>query len=288
MAHAQHVVTCRGMPGSSLFTLLDDLTMLLDDVAVMTKVATKKTSAVLGDDLALNAEQVSGVSTDREWPVVWAVATWSLLNKAVLVPTALAISAFLPSLIQPLLMLGGAFLCFEGVEKLLAKKAQAPAPVLTEAQRISGAVRTDFILSAEIIVIALGSVSHAPLLQQSLTLVALSLLMTAGVYGLVAGIVKLDDVGLALSKRSGVAASVGNALLAVAPRLMKGLSVAGTVAMFLVGGGIISHGVPPLNVWLAGVQEPSRRRSKASLASSRERCWSARSPCGAAAPPPAP
>ncbi|MER2564873.1 MAG: DUF808 family protein [Myxococcaceae bacterium] len=244
------------MPGSSLFTLLDDLTVLLDDVAVMTKVATKKTSAVLGDDLALNAEQVSGVSTDREWPVVWAVATRSLLNKAVLVPAALAISAFLPSLIQPLLMLGGAFLCFEGVEKLLAKKAQAPTRVLTEAQRISGAVRTDFILSAEIIVIALGSVSHAPLLQQSLTLVALSLLMTAGVYGLVAGIVKLDDVGLALAKRSGVAASVGNALLVVAPRLMKGLSVAGTVAMFLVGGGIISHGVPQLNVWLTGVQEP--------------------------------
>lgn len=244
------------MAGSSLFALLDDLAVLLDDVAVMTKVATKKTSAVLGDDLALNAEQVSGVSTDREWPVVWAVATRSLLNKAVLVPAALAISAFVPGLIQPLLMLGGAFLCFEGVEKLLAKKAAAPAPAMTEAQRVAGAVRTDFILSAEIIVIALGSVSQAPLLQQSLTLVALSLLMTAGVYGLVAGIVKLDDVGLALSKRSGVAASVGNALLVVAPRLMKGLSVAGTVAMFLVGGGIISHGVPPLHAWLTGVQEP--------------------------------
>ena len=181
MAHAQHVVTCRGMAGSSLFALLDDLAVLLDDVAVMTKVATKKTSAVLGDDLALNAEQVSGVSTDREWPVVWAVATRSLLNKAVLVPAALAISAFVPGLIQPLLMLGGAFLCFEGVEKLLAKKAAAPAPAMTEAQRVAGAVRTDFILSAEIIVIALGSVSQAPLLQQSLTLVALSLLMTAGV-----------------------------------------------------------------------------------------------------------
>jgi predicted DNA repair protein MutK len=240
------------MAGASLFTLLDDLAALLDDVAAMTKVATKKTSGVLGDDLALNAEQVAGVSTDREWPVVWAVAKRSLVNKALLVPAALAISAFLPVLVKPLLMVGGAFLCFEGVEKLLAKKGHAtqPAAPLTEAQRIAGAVRTDFILSAEIIVIALGSVAEAPLLQQLLTLVALSLLMTVGVYGLVAGIVKLDDAGLALSKRGGASAAVGRGLVAVSPKLMKGLSVAGTVAMFLVGGGIIGHGIPPVHAWL--------------------------------------
>ena len=238
------------MAGASLFTLLDDLAALLDDVAAMTKVATKKTSGVLGDDLALNAEQVSGVSTDREWPVVWAVAKKSLVNKAILVPAALAISAFVPMLVQPLLMLGGAFLCFEGVEKLLAKKQAGAAPVLTEAQRISGAVRTDFILSAEIIVIALGTVADAPLVKQALTLVALSLLMTVGVYGLVAGIVKLDDVGLALSKRGGASAAMGRALLVVSPKLMKGLSIAGTVAMFLVGGGIVAHGIGPLYEWL--------------------------------------
>ncbi|MDX2010906.1 MAG: DUF808 family protein [Myxococcaceae bacterium] len=243
------------MAGSSLFTLLDDLAALLDDVAAMTKVATKKTSGVLGDDLALNAEQVSGVSTDREWPVVWAVAKKSLVNKAILVPAALAISAFVPVLVQPLLMLGGAFLCFEGVEKLLAKKQAGAAPVLNEAQRISGAVRTDFILSAEIIVIALGTVADAPLLKQALTLVALSLLMTVGVYGLVAGIVKLDDVGLALSKRSGASASMGRALLAVSPKLMKGLSVAGTIAMFLVGGGIVGHGIPPVHAWLGPMND---------------------------------
>ncbi|MCU0697963.1 MAG: DUF808 domain-containing protein [Myxococcaceae bacterium] len=238
------------MAGASLFTLLDDLAALLDDVAAMTKVATKKTSGVLGDDLALNAEQVSGVSTDREWPVVWAVAKKSLVNKAILVPAALAISAFVPMLVQPLLMLGGAFLCFEGVEKLLAKKQAGAAPVLTEAQRISGAVRTDFILSAEIIVIALGTVADAPLVKQALTLVALSLLMTVGVYGLVAGIVKLDDVGLGLSKRGGASAAMGRALLVVSPKLMKGLSIAGTVAMFLVGGGIVAHGIGPLYEWL--------------------------------------
>ncbi|MBL8920052.1 MAG: DUF808 family protein [Myxococcaceae bacterium] len=238
------------MAGASLFTLLDDLAALLDDVAAMTKVATKKTSGVLGDDLALNAEQVAGVSTDREWPVVWAVATRSLLNKAMLVPAALAISAFVPVLVKPLLMVGGAFLCFEGVEKLLAKKEKvAPAP-MSEAQRVAGAVRTDFILSAEIIVIALGTVAEAPLVRQFLTLVALSLVMTVGVYGLVAGIVKLDDAGLALSKRGGVSAAVGRGLVALSPKLMKGLSIAGTIAMFLVGGGIIGHGVPPLHARL--------------------------------------
>jgi uncharacterized protein len=237
------------MPGASLFTLLDDLAVLLDDVAVMTKVATKKTAGVLGDDLALNAEQVSGVSTDREWPVVWAVATRSLLNKAVLVPLALAISGFLPWLVQPLLMLGGAYLCFEGAEKLLTKKKQA-VTVMPEDVRIRGAVRTDFILSAEIIVIALGTVAEAPLLRQFLVLSAISLLMTVGVYGLVGAIVKLDDVGLSLTKRGGLSAKAGRGLVALSPWLMKSLALAGTVAMFLVGGGILSHGVAALHRWL--------------------------------------
>jgi predicted DNA repair protein MutK len=237
------------MPGASLFTLLDDLAVLLDDVAVMTKVATKKTAGVLGDDLALNAEQVSGVTTDREWPVVWAVATRSLLNKAILVPCALALSAFLPWLVQPVLMLGGAYLCFEGAEKLLTKKEKA-VTVMPEAVRIRGAVRTDFILSAEIIVIALGSVADAPLLKQFLVLASISLLMTLGVYGLVGAIVKLDDVGLSLTKRGGLSAKAGRALVALSPWLMKGLALAGTVAMFLVGGGILSHGVSALHQWL--------------------------------------
>lgn len=239
------------MAGATLFTLLDDLAALLDDVATMTKVATKKTAGVLGDDLALNAEQVSGVSTDREWPVVFAVAVRSLANKAILVPAALAISAWLPWLVQPLLMIGGAFLCFEGAEKLLHRKAEAgPKAALSEADRVRGAVRTDFILSAEIIVIALGTVATAPLVTRVLVLVAIALAMTVGVYGLVAGIVKLDDVGLALSRRGGGSAVLGRGLLAVAPRLMKALSIAGTVAMFLVGGGILGHGVPPVMRWL--------------------------------------
>ncbi|MCA2981342.1 MAG: DUF808 family protein [Myxococcaceae bacterium] len=238
------------MAGASLFTLLDELAALLDDVATMTKVATKKTSGVLGDDLALNAEQVSGVPTDREWPVVWAVAKRSMVNKVVLVPTALAISAFLPALVQPLLMSGGALLCFEGMEKVSSRTPKTRVAPKSEAERVSGAVRTDFILSAEIVVIALGTVAGVPLLQQALTLAALSVVMTVGVYGLVAGIVKLDDVGLALSRRGGPSAALGRGLLAIAPKLMRLLSLAGTVAMFLVGGGIVGHGIPVVYAWL--------------------------------------
>lgn len=239
------------MPGASLFTLFDDLALLLDDVAAMTKVATKKTAGVLGDDLALNAEQVSGVTTDREWPVIWAVAKRSLVNKCALVPAALLISALAPFLVQPLLMIGGAFLCFEGAEKLLAwRRPHVARPPMTEAERVRGASRTDFILSAEILVIALGTVAEAPLVNRVLVLTAIALLMTVGVYGLVACIVKIDDVGLAFSKRGGASAVLGRALLALAPRLMKGLSVAGTVAMFLVGGGIVGHGVGPIRDWL--------------------------------------
>ncbi|HHV48642.1 MAG TPA: DUF808 domain-containing protein [Rhodocyclaceae bacterium] len=273
------------MAGASLLTLLDDIAAVLDDVAVMTKVAakksaavaddvaamtklaTKKTAGVLGDDLALNAQQVTGVRADRELPVVWAVAKGSLLNKVVLVPAALAISFFLPWLITPLLMLGGAFLCYEGVEKLAHKflhrasddaaahaahvAANADAArdmVAFERGKIKGAVRTDFILSAEIIVIALGTVASAPLPQQVAVLVGIALLMTVGVYGLVAGIVKLDDLGLWLNgKRSVLAQACGRGLLVTTPWLMRFLSVAGTAAMFLVGGGILVHGVPFLH-----------------------------------------
>ena len=251
---------------SSLFVLLDDIATLLDDVAAMTKVAAKKTAGVLGDDLALNAKQVTGVNADRELPVVWAVAKGSLLNKAILVPAALLISAFVPWLITPLLMAGGLFLCFEGAEKLLhawlhsrsedeahhAELVQAVSDaqvdlVAYEKDKIKGAIRTDFILSAEIIVITLGTVSGTSLSTQLAVLAGISVLITLGVYGLVAGIVKLDDVGLWLMRQPGTLQQrMGRLLLALAPRLMKTLSALGTAAMFLVGGGILLHGVPVL------------------------------------------
>jgi predicted DNA repair protein MutK len=252
---------------SSLFALLDDIATILDDVALMTKVAAKKTAGVLGDDLALNAQQVAGVNPERELPVVLAVAKGSAINKAILVPAALAISALVPSAIVPLLMLGGAYLCYEGVEKLAhkllhsegeddahhAELVQALAdpavdPVALERDKIKGAVRTDFILSAEIIVISLGTVASAGFIQRLVVLVGISVIMTIGVYGLVAGIVKLDDAGLYLRGRAGaVPRAVGRGLIAAAPYLMKSLSVAGTVAMFMVGGGILLHGLPALH-----------------------------------------
>lgn len=252
------------MAGSSFFALIDDIASVLDDVAVMTKVAAKKTTGVLGDDLALNAEQVAGVRAERELPVVWAVAKGSFKNKLILVPAALAISAFAPWAVTPLLMLGGIYLCFEGVEKLAHKLLHSdredrqhhdklvdaladPAVdmVTFEKEKIQGAIRTDFILSAEIIVIALGTVANAPFSQQLAVLAGIGVLMTAGVYGLVAGIVKLDDAGLYLSKKaSAVQQAVGKALLVTAPYLMKSLSVIGTAAMFMVGGGILTHGIP--------------------------------------------
>jgi predicted DNA repair protein MutK len=252
---------------SSLLALLDDIASVLDDVAVLTKVATKKTAGVLGDDLALNAQQVAGVNADRELPVVWAVAKGSMVNKAILVPAALLISAFVPWLVTPLLMLGGAFLCFEGFEKLAHKflhraedDSQHHEALVTaladekvdmvafECDKIKGAVRTDFILSAEIIAITLGTVANAPFGTRVAVLVGIAIIMTVGVYGLVAGIVKLDDAGLHLSRSaSGAAQALGRGILRVAPWLMKALSVAGTAAMFLVGGGILSHGLPILH-----------------------------------------
>ena len=254
------------MAGASLFALIDDIATLLDDVSVMTKVAAKKTAGVLGDDLALNANQVSGVNADRELPVVWAVCKGSFVNKLVLVPAALLISAFAPWLIVPLLLLGGAFLCFEGAEKLVHRFLHRPDEeaqhqalieavsdpsvdlVQFEKDKIKGAVRTDFILSAEIIVISLGAVADKSLSVQIGALSAIAVLMTVGVYGLVAGIVKLDDAGLYLNARtSGAVRGAGRFLLWLAPKLMKFLSVAGTAAMFLVGGGILTHNVPLLH-----------------------------------------
>jgi hypothetical protein len=252
---------------TSLLVLLDDIATVLDDVALMTKVAAKKTAGVLGDDLALNAQQVAGVQSDRELPVVWAVARGSLLNKVILVPAALLIATVAPWAITPLLMVGGAFLCFEGVEKLAHKWLHDPADdaaeraaltqalsdpsldlVALEKEKIKGAVRTDFILSAEIVVIALGTVANVPLVQQAMVLTGISLAMTVGVYGLVAGIVKLDDAGLWLSRRAGAAQqALGRGLLAFAPWLMKALSVVGTLAMFLVGGSILAHGLPAVH-----------------------------------------
>ena len=251
------------MAGTSLFLLLDDIASTLDDVATMTKIATRKTAGVLGDDLALNAEQVSGVRAERELPVVWAVAKGSMLNKLILVPAALAISALAPWLIGPLLMLGGAYLCFEGFEKLAhkylpgekngahrSKVMEALADpaidlVAIEKNKIKGAVRTDFVLSAEIIVIALGVVGGLALSTQVAVLVSIAVMMTIGVYGLVAGIVKLDDLGLWLCRRANaIAHGVGGAILWAVPWLMRSLSVIGTAAMLLVGGGILSHGLP--------------------------------------------
>jgi hypothetical protein len=251
------------MAGSSLLALIDDIATILDDVSVMTKVAAKKTSGVLGDDLALNAQQVAGVKAERELPVVWAVAKGSFRNKLILVPAALAISALAPWAITPLLMLGGAFLCYEGFEKLAhkylhrqevaahdAELAQALADpavdlVALERDKIQGAVRTDFILSAEIIVITLGTVAAASFGLQVAVLAGIAVVMTIGVYGLVAGIVKLDDAGLYLSQRPvRLARAFGHGILAAAPTLMKGLSIIGTAAMFLVGGGILMHGLP--------------------------------------------
>jgi len=257
------------MAGASLLTLIDDIASILDDVAVMGKVAAKKTAGVLGDDLALNAQQVSGVNADRELPVVWAVAKGSLKNKAILVPAALAIGAFAPWAVTPLLMLGGAYLCFEGFEKLAHKymhdatddpvavnKAAANGAadiVAMEKEKIKGAITTDFILSAEIIVIALGTVADAPFTQQVTVVAGIAVVMTVGVYGLVAGIVKLDDAGLYLSQRSGaVTKAFGRMLLTGAPLLMKTLSVVGTAAMFMVGGSIIGHGIPALHHFSEG------------------------------------
>jgi predicted DNA repair protein MutK len=260
------------MAAASLLALIDDIATVLDDVALLTKVAGKKTAGVLGDDLALNAQQVAGVRAEREIPVVWAVAKGSLVNKAILVPAALGISVFVPWAVTPLLVIGGLFLCYEGCEKLahkwlnrrdedaahevaLTQALADPAADLAELERdkIKGAIRTDFILSAEIIVIALGTVTERPLATQIAVLAAVAASMTAGVYGLVAGIVKLDDLGLWLSRRGGaVSAALGRAILNAAPWLMKSLSVAGTAAMFLVGGGILVHGWPALHHALQG------------------------------------
>ncbi len=260
------------MAGTSLLALIDKIAVALDDVALMTKVAAKKTAGVLGDDLALNAQQVQGVNADRELPVVWAVAKGSFINKLILVPAALLISAFIPWLITPLLMIGGLYLCFEGVEKIyhsfFADKHQKQAEhqeelaalldpevdmLEFEKSKIKGAIKTDFILSAEIIVIALGTVQDKDIIAQSSVVSLIALLMTVGVYGLVAGIVKLDDAGLYLSQQStgkaleSLRIKLGNFLLGFAPKLMKTLAIVGTAAMFLVGGGILVHGMPFLH-----------------------------------------
>ncbi|WP_285165044.1 DUF808 domain-containing protein [Shewanella goraebulensis] len=254
------------MAGASLLMLLDDIAAILDDVAAMSKIAARKTAGVLGDDLALNAQQVSGVASERELPVVWAVAKGSFMNKLILVPAALLISAFIPWAITPLLMFGGLFLCFEGFEKIhhsyvyrkdkkddiseqeIIEKSQQDIDDF-EKKKIKGAIRTDFVLSAEIIAISLGVVAESSLLSQFLTLSVIAIIMTVGVYGLVAGIVKIDDLGLYLTQRKGEGTLVvmwhklGFWLLASAPYLMKGLTIVGTIAMFMVGGGILTHGI---------------------------------------------
>jgi len=268
------------MAGSSLLTLLDDIATLLDDVSVMSKVAAKKTAGVLGDDLALNAQQVTGVRAERELPVVWAVFKGSAVNKLVMVPAALFLSAVFPWIITPLLMLGGAFLCYEGFEKVAHRMLHSPKEdeeehtqrlkavtdgavdmVHFEKQRIRGAIRTDAILSAEIIVIALGTVQNETLAVRIGVVSLIAAVITVGVYGLVAGIVKLDDLGMHLiekggeSKLAALRRRSGEMILAFAPKMMKTLSVLGTAAMFLVGGGILVHGVPVLATWLHGIED---------------------------------
>lgn len=255
------------MAGSSLLALLDDIAAVLDDISVMTKMAAKKTSGVLGDDLALNAQQVTGVRAEREIPVVWAVAKGSFINKLILVPLALLISAFAPWAITPLLMVGGAYLCFEGAEKLMHKylhskedpseKSEKMAIMSTEElaifekKKIKGAIRTDFVLSAEIIAITLGIVSSTGLMNQLIVLSLIAIVMTIGVYGLVAGIVKLDDLGFYLQKKtSNFLSQFGKSLIHATPYLMKMLSVVGTAAMFMVGGGILTHGIHVIYQWI--------------------------------------
>ncbi|GGP84359.1 DUF808 domain-containing protein [Shewanella ulleungensis] len=262
------------MAGASLLTLLDDIATILDDVAAMSKVAARKTAGVLGDDLALNAQQVSGVASERELPVVYAVAKGSFRNKLILVPLALLISAFIPWAITPLLMFGGLFLCYEGFEKvyhsmthkkaaltddetIVAKgKADIDDLAAFEKDKIKGAIRTDFVLSAEIIAISLGVAAHMDLMGQFLTLSVIAIIMTVGVYGLVAGIVKIDDLGLYLAKRKleGVGHNIGLMLVSAAPYLMKILTVVGTIAMFMVGGGILTHGIHVVFEWIEHAQ----------------------------------
>lgn len=271
------------MAGGSLLALFDDIVTILDDVSTMSKVALEKTAGVVGDDLALNAKQIIGVKVNRELPIVWAVAKGSLINKAILVPAALLISYATPWLVMPLLMLGGLYLCYEGVEKLLHKwfhpkdhahdtkqekleNVEATNSVAQDEQsekiKIRGAIRTDFILSAEIIVIALGTVAHVSLGMRALVLCAIAILMTVGVYGLVGAILKIDDLGIWMQTRSGEGSSVrlqhkmGRFLVALAPYLMRFLAVAGTVAMFLVGGGIVVHSIEPIHHWLEHILEP--------------------------------
>ena len=246
------------MAFSSLFTLIDDIASILDDVALMTKMAAKKTVGVVGDDLALNANQVTGASSDRELPIVWAVTKGSLVNKVILIPIALLLSAFLPWLIVPLLMIGGAYLCFEGVEKILHKfithEEHEEKTTFNEAAKIKGAIRTDFILSAEIIIIALGELTEASLLTRIISLSIVGIGITIFVYGLVALIVRADDFGLYLIKKGGVAKSIGNAILVIMPKFMRSLSFIGTLAMFLVGGGIFVHNVDFIHHLLADYQ----------------------------------
>ncbi len=268
------------MAGTNLLALIDDIATLLDDVSALSKTAASKTAGVLGDDLALNAEQVAGVRPERELPVVWAVAKGSALNKLILVPSALALSAFLPFAVAPLLMAGGGYLCFEGFEKVVhhfGDKKKGADHELTRAlaggevdiaeferEKIKGAIFTDLILSAEIVVIALGTVQEEPLLIRALVMAVMATVLTVGVYTLVAAIVKLDDLGLMLSKGgphggAGIRVRLGEAILWFAPRLLKALGILGTIAMFLVGGGIWVHGIPPLSAWLHGAEHIAGR-----------------------------
>jgi predicted DNA repair protein MutK len=248
---------------SGLLAFFDDISVILDDVAAMSKIAARKTAGIVGDDLAVNANVVVGIDPTRELPIVGKIALGSLLNKVVLIPLALALPT---AAIHPLLMVGGAFLCYEALHKMMHKKDsddQAHEEELlvavrengndlmkVENQKVKGAIATDAVLSAEVIAVALGAVATAPLKVKALTLGVVGLVMTVGVYGLVAIIVKVDDLGMHLGRSTGAGSEfkkkLGAGLVASMPIFMKCLSVVGTVAMFTVGGGLLLHGMPLL------------------------------------------
>jgi len=255
---------------SGIFAILDDIAVLLDDTAVMSKVAAKKTAAILGDDLAVNAEKATGFHASRELPVVWAITKGSLINKIIILPLAFLLSAYLPQFIIPILLIGGAYLCFEGAEKIIewilphkephiaAKQTTDKLEILKQEQsKIRSAIRTDFILSIEIIVIALGTVLEQHMLVQIMVVSLIAMVATVGVYGLVAALVRMDDVGLLLIEKSALMnarsaklmRASGQLLVAALPKIVRLLGIIGTIAMLLVGGGIYTHNIETLHHW---------------------------------------
>ncbi|HLV61778.1 DUF808 family protein [Galbibacter sp.] len=256
---------------SGIFAVLDDISVLMDDVATMTKIATKKTAGILGDDLAVNAEKATGFVANRELPILWAITKGSFLNKLIILPIAFLLSAFLPTAIVVILLLGGMYLAYEGAEKiyefLFHPKPKGPDTQIKEVaeeniaefekKRIKSAILTDFILSIEIIIIALGAVIHAPLLNQIIVVTIVAIIATIGVYGIVALIVRMDDYGYRLinfnDEKDSISDKIGKSLVFSLPWVIKSLSVIGTIALLLVSGGIFNHNIDYLHHLLPNV-----------------------------------